>query len=1648
MAVTESNYTVSNSSTTNYSFTFPYLKTTDVKLSINGVASSAFSFANATTIQLNSNPTVGDKLRIYRETDDSKLEAEFFAGSAIKSSDLNDNFNQNLYVTQESNNKIDAAWTSGDETIDSSETWASNNNRVATTGAIDGQIDAKIDTALTTDVAAGNKITVTDNSPGSGQITIGVTSGSLVDSDVNASAAIAGSKLQAATGGNAGSLSAADKTKLDNVETAATADQTNAEIRAAVEAASDSNVFTDADHSKLNGIESGATADQTNAEIRAAVEAASDSNVFTDADHSKLDGIDSGAKDDQTASEIKSLIATSPLDASHLDANSVGDSEIITGALDNRYYTETELNAGQLDNRYYTETEADSRFYNLSSGEEIQSGEAWSAADNKIATTAAIDARITDLVDDVGGFVPIVNETSFPAANPDVNNGAGTLVSVKEFASSHTPSGGNVTIANGAGSGNTVTITGCGSTVLAAGFGGIVETTSTLHTYAFHRLTPKATEVTTVAGNITNINAVANNATNINAVNSNATNINTVAGNNANITTVAGINSNVTSVAGNSTNINAVNSNSSNINTVAGSISNVNTTAGSISNVNTVATNISNVNDFSDKYRVASSAPSSSLDEGDLWFDTTNDELKVYSGSSWQGGVTATGGLLAKSGGQMTGNLTFSGSQTVDGRDVSADGTKLDGIASGAEVNVQSDWNATTGDARILNKPTLFSGSYTDLSNKPTIPTNNNQLSNGSNYVTSSIISSLDAGNLSSGKVPIDRLGSSGTASSSTYLRGDNSWQTISTGLPSGGTFTADVTFTGDNYDLVWDKSDNALELEPQAKLKVGNNTEIFEWSSGNFQISSTGSYNLQFDANGGDNYFSQDGMFTVENAAHNSTRLKAKSNGVELYASGTKRLDVNTSGATITGTCTAGTFAGSGANLTNIDSSAIVNGGSFPAINASNLTNLTAGNLTGTLPAINGSNLTNITIPSSISGDKTFTGSVKSESQFLLDMPSGGAHTCVFDRVNSQHVMRFKQGGSNCAEITVSDSSAGDITLHNMVNGKFLCVSSLVGGGLYFYDGTGAQDVLHENNIGSGGKLANKNVYVNQIHGDGSNLTNLPSSSARDFTPTNTIGATKPAVAIDSSGNATEVVVESDTVFKNDQTQNSIAWLNNQNTTPNYGGSTNTAYCTINGIDYIVSVWVDNGNNDYGWYRCGKIDTTVDSSNRTIVWGTAAAFASQSMPRQGLSICALNNTGRFVIEGGYYSGWNSVRYHCATIDTGNLNLTFQTNNGSGDQLGGTTVYTSQRHTPNWALVCKSDDAAVAVIQEGYYTRPRIGMIIHSSSTHRTSSFESLTADMRPEGPFTLAIESTGTGSKGVFLCYRANSGSDMYAKHILTPTDANISYNGISQTWTSGSTNTGLGWYGTEKGINSGRIPGQNSYWVSLVKPATAPWTNQVQVLTYDYGGTTITYRHLTYPSISGSGLQIDNRLYGFWDYNASKLILHWNRNDSNVQKLETSYGTPGVFGTGFSFSTPVIHDSLHDYGQIGGPAQWGVSRTFDRQPPLQLSNNPGIYLTSGAVDYNYGRIYMEFLSVSPKQINNDTFVGFATAASGGGSVNVALPGSTITSPLNGVTLTTGKTHYLDMNAGQTAPTLTTTQTSTGKAVGVALSASVLLIQ
>jgi hypothetical protein len=64
---------------------------------------------------------------------------------------------------------------------------------------------------------------------------------------------------------------------------------------------------------------------------------------------------------------------------------------------------------------------------------------------------------------------------------------------------------------------------------------------------------------------------------------------------------------------------------------------------------------------------------------------------------------------------------------TINGRTAATDYAKLDGIQAGAEVNVNADWNASTGDAAILNKPTLAavatSGAYADLTGIPSLVT-------------------------------------------------------------------------------------------------------------------------------------------------------------------------------------------------------------------------------------------------------------------------------------------------------------------------------------------------------------------------------------------------------------------------------------------------------------------------------------------------------------------------------------------------------------------------------------------------------------------------------------------------------------------------------------------------------------------------------------------------------------------------------------------------------------------------------------------------------------------------------------------------------------------------------------------------------------
>jgi len=155
-------------------------------------------------------------------------------------------------------------------------------------------------------------------------------------------------------------------------------------------------------------------------------------------------------------------------------------------------------------------------------------------------------------------------------------------------------------------------------------------------------LNEAVSEIDTVANNITDVNTVGN-ATNI-------ANITLVAGQISptnNISTVAGANANITTIVNDLSGSNTIGtvasdlSGSNNIGTVAtdltgsNTIGTVATDLSGSNNIGTVASNIVSVNSFANIYRIGSTNPVSSLDEGDLFYNSTDNRLKFYNGSAW-----------------------------------------------------------------------------------------------------------------------------------------------------------------------------------------------------------------------------------------------------------------------------------------------------------------------------------------------------------------------------------------------------------------------------------------------------------------------------------------------------------------------------------------------------------------------------------------------------------------------------------------------------------------------------------------------------------------------------------------------------------------------------------------------------------------------------------------------------------------------------------------------------------------------------------------------------------------------------------------------------------------------------------------------------
>ncbi len=917
-----------NNSTATFAISFSFLENTEVDVRVGGVLKTLgthynISGSSVTFTSGNIPPSGNGNIRFTRDTDISAKKVDFADGSVLTETDLDNNSDQILFAQQEVINdyvKRDGSQTITGNLVFEGATDDDNETTLAIT-------DPTADRTITVPDITGTLITTADTGTVSNQMIANdaVTNAKIADNQIDSEHYVDGS--------------------IDNVHLANDAVNGNKIADDSINSEHYVDGSIDTQHIAADQITSSLIADnQINSEHYV------DGSI--DRVHLEADIID-GTK-----------LADNAVNTEHIQAGAVRVDEINNGEI-----TAAKLNPSAVitsaeqatatanDTSFLTSAAAEAAFLRQDSSETIASGVTWSASDTKVATTAAIDLRVIELVDNVGGFVPIANETSFPTENPDINTSgtdkSGTIVSVQAASTNLTAqSGTTLTIANGRGTGNAVIITGVSATI-PQGFGFLVETTQTDHTYAFHRLVPKASEVSTVAANAVNIAAAGANVVDINnfvdlyqistsaptqradssslqigdlwfdsssnkvlmiydgssgdgftAATPNASDLininivagqltfqedlglitnavstgtgnqtlNTVAGIASNVTTVAGIASAVSTVAADGTDIGIVAGKeaeigrlgtadavadlailgttdvvadmntlattaivsdmdtladiSSNITTVAGIASNVTAVANDATDIGTVAakateigrlgtadavadmailgttdvvadmnllatsdvvadmnllatsdviadmallattdviadmallattdviadmailatndvvadlailatndvvadlailgttdvvadmnilgtsanvtamstcaTNISNVNSFAATYQIASSAPSTdgagnSLSAGDLYFDTTANELRVHNGSSFQGGVTATGNLAGLGANTFTGNQTINAniivSGTVDGRDVAADGTKLDGIEANATAD-------------------------------------------------------------------------------------------------------------------------------------------------------------------------------------------------------------------------------------------------------------------------------------------------------------------------------------------------------------------------------------------------------------------------------------------------------------------------------------------------------------------------------------------------------------------------------------------------------------------------------------------------------------------------------------------------------------------------------------------------------------------------------------------------------------------------------------------------------------------------------------------------------------------------------------------------------------------------------------------------
>ena len=604
MPFAEDSYT-GNGSTKEFNISFAYIEESHIKVALDEVATTAFTvdtstspkkvvmntLASETSTQTTTGaPKSGVAVVVFRDTPLNNALVDYTDGSTLIADDLDKSNQQFLFLLQEQDDEQAANIQStiagqdaqNKKIINVADPTAA--QHAATKNYVDTNfqpLDAEL-TELAT-MSSGTASALADLSQAETQILDGAT---VTTSELNTLDGITAStaelnKLDGVT------ASTAELNKLDGV-TSTTAELNILDGVTATAAEINTLDGITANTAELNKLD-GVTA--STAEINKL-----DGLTPTTAELNFVDGVTSAIQNQINGkqpldAELTELATMSATTASALADLTQAEVQVLDGAtlsttelnkLDGVTSTTSELNI--LDGVTANATElnvtdgltASTSELNQLDGKTISST-LTPANTNDIPTSSAVNTFVSGLLNALGGFVAIPNETSFPTTNPDPSDNAGTVVSIADAGGVVVNASGVSTTARTTGN-VTVTITGFPSSLqsstLAAGLGLQVQTTSTLNTYTYHKLIAKETDITQLSDDI---------------------------------------------------------------------------------------------NDFNARYRVSANAPTTDLDAGDLWFDTTAGKMKVYdaSDSAWEE-VQSVGNFfintLSSSSGTGGGSATFNGS--------------------------------------------------------------------------------------------------------------------------------------------------------------------------------------------------------------------------------------------------------------------------------------------------------------------------------------------------------------------------------------------------------------------------------------------------------------------------------------------------------------------------------------------------------------------------------------------------------------------------------------------------------------------------------------------------------------------------------------------------------------------------------------------------------------------------------------------------------------------------------------------------------------------------------------------------------------------------------------------------------------------------